>query len=141
MRLLTVLVASCLVTGGLAGPSAAASGYLYDCDMADAVSSRGWISPKVAVVVPGDGTVKVVDALILYFNKEPIEATVLRDNEKRLIVKWTLDNAKSDSGTSFANFDYRASIAKGSGKIELTATPRNFDTGMRSGGTCRKRAE
>jgi hypothetical protein len=141
MRTLVTLIVLCLTTGVLASQSAAAPGYLYDCDMSGAEHSRGWISSKVAVVVPGDGTAKVVDALILQFNKEPIVATVLRDNASRLIVKWTLDNAETDSGTSFANFDYRASISKASGKIELTATPRNFDTGIRSGGTCRKRRE
>jgi hypothetical protein len=121
--------------------SAAAAGFLYDCDMAGAERTRGWISPKIAIVVPGDGTVKVVDALILHFYKEPMKATVLRDNKQRLIVKWTLDNAETDNGISIANFDYRASIAKVTGKIELTAIPREFDTGIRSGGTCRKRAE
>lgn len=119
----------------------AAPSFLYDCDMSDAARSRGWISPKVAIVVIGDGSVQVVDALILHFKKKPIKATVLRDNASRLIIKWSLDNAKADSGRSFANFDYRASIAKATGKIELTAIPRNFDTGLRSGGRCQKRAK
>ena len=101
----------------------------------------GWVSPKIAIVVPSEGAVTVVDALTIAFSEEPVTATVLRDNAARLIVKWTLENARADNGRSFAHFDYRASIAKATGQIELTAGPRTFDTGLRSVGNCVKRVE
>lgn len=121
--------------------SASASGFLYDCTMRDTGSSLGWISPKIAIVLPKDGPVQVIDALTMTFGEDPVPATVLRDNEKRFIVKWTLQDVRADTGRSFANFDYRASIAKSTGQIEVTAGPRTFDSGLRSVGTCQKRTE
>ena len=126
----------------LATPQAhAASGYLYDCDMTDVQQGRGWISPKIVLVFTGDGTVTVIDAVTMNFSRDPIHGTILRDNAQRLIVKWTIKDARADSGHSFANFDYRASIAKASGKMALTAIPRSFDTGVQGTGACRKRTE
>ena len=87
------------------------------------------------------GTATVIDALTLTYAEDPVPGTILRDNASRLIVKWTLQNVRADSGRSFANFDYRASITKGTGRMELTAGPRTFDSGLRGTGTCRKRTE
>ncbi|WP_353298241.1 hypothetical protein [Sulfitobacter pacificus] len=127
----------------LAWPALAwsASGYLYDCDMQDIERGRGWVSPKIAIIVTADGVVTVVDALTLTFATAPVRANVLRDNDKRLIVKWSLQNVRADSGRSFANFDYRASIAKRTGQVELTAGPRTFDAGLRGAGTCVRRTQ
>ena len=119
--------------------SHAAPGYLYDCDMAYVKQGKGWVSPKIAFVLPGDGSVKVVDAVTLHFNKEPLLGTIVRENDKRLVIKWTIDNAKADSGKTFNNFQYRASISKASGGIELTLQPGHYDSGLRSPGSCRKR--
>lgn len=119
----------------------AATGYLYDCDMQDIERGRGWVSPKIAIILPETGAVTVVDALTLTFASAPVKATVLRDNDRRLIVKWTLKNVRADSGRSFAHFDYRASIAKPSGRIELSAGPRTYDSGLRGIGTCIRRTQ
>ena len=122
-------------------PLTAATGFLYDCTMEDVDQGKGWVSPRIALVLPGDGTVTVIDALTLTFSEDPVAGTILRDNASRLIVRWSLRNVRADNGRSFANFDYRASIAKPSGRMELTAGPRTFDSGLRSVGTCRKRTE
>ena len=117
----------------------AAPGLLYDCDMRNVKQGKGWVSPKIALVLPGDGTVQVIDAVTLHFNDGPLEGTIVRENDRRLVVKWSIENAKADNGKSFSNFDYRASISKTNGNIELTAIPRQFAAGLRSPGTCRKR--
>lgn len=142
MRPATILLAVLAVSMAFATPPArAGTGFLYDCDMADPDRGYGWISPKIALVLPGDGTVTIIDALTLTFAQEPVLGRILRDNDSRLIVKWTLDNVRADTGRSFAYFDYRASITKSTGAMELTAGPRTFDTGLRGEGTCRKRTE
>lgn len=142
MRPAAILPAALAVTIAFTTPQAeAGTGFLYDCDMADPDRGFGWISPKIALVLPGDGTVTVIDALTLTFAEEPVVGRILRDNDSRLIVKWTLDNVRADTGRSFAYFDYRASISKSTGALELTAGPRTFDTGLRGEGTCRKRTE
>lgn len=122
-----------------ASAAQAAPGYMYDCDMTYVKQGKGWVSPKIAFVLPGDGTVKVVDAVTLHFNKEPLRGTIVRENDKRLVITWTINNARADSGQTFNNFQYRASISKSSGGIELTLRPGHYDTGLRSPGSCRKR--
>ena len=130
-----------LLVAGTTPVAQAAEAFFYNCSFTNTKQSRGWISPQLALVFPGDGSVKVVDAVTLHFVGGPVLGTVLRDNAKRLVVKWTVKGAKADSGHSFANFDYRASIAKSTGKIEVTAIPREFDSGVRSAGKCRIRSE
>ena len=120
-------------------PAYAAPGFIYDCDMSDVAQGNGWVSPKIAFVMAEDGTVQVVDAVTLHFTKGAVAGTILRDNGTRLIVKWTVKGARSRNGISIANFDYRASLAKRSGKIELSAGPRAFGARLRSAGTCTKR--
>ena len=133
--------ACAVILGGAVAQSAAAAGFLYDCTMENPEAARGWVSPKIAIVLPDDGTVRIIDALTITFADEPVSGTILRDNAARLIVKWSLRNVRADSGRSFAHFDYRASISKKTGRIELTAGPRTFDTGLRGAGTCTKRTE
>lgn len=118
---------------------AAAPGFLYDCDMREVGSFRGWVSPKIAIVLPGDGTAQVVDALTLTFSQDVVPGTILRDDPQRFIVRWSLEDARTDSGQSFGAFDYRASIAKRTGRIDLTAAPRASDTPLVASGTCRRR--
>ncbi|MGJ8615733.1 MAG: hypothetical protein ACSHWS_02765 [Sulfitobacter sp.] len=122
----------------LASPAWAA-GVLYECDITDHERARGWISPKIAIVVPGDKTVSVVDAITLTFVKKPVSGTILRDNAKRLIIKWGVQGVKSDDGTSFASVNYRASISKTTGAIDVTTIPTGYDIGLRAKGACKKR--
>ena len=119
----------------------AAPGFLYDCDMSYVKQNKGWMSPKIAFVLPGDGTVKVVDAVTLHFNKEPLLGQIVRENNKRIVIKWTIRNAKADNGKSFNHLDYRASISKTNGGVEVTMQPRHYDAGLRSPGSCRKRTQ
>lgn len=127
-----------LTTIFLSGPVAAA-GLLYDCDIANHERANGWISPKIAIILPGDNTVKIVDAITLTFAKEPVAGNILRDNAKRLVVKWTVEGVKADSGASFAGVNYRASLSKSTGKIEVSTIPKGYDTGLRAAGVCKSR--
>ncbi len=122
----------------LASPAWAA-GVLYDCDIADHERARGWISPKIAIILPGDKSVSVVDAITLTFVKKPVSGTILRNNAKRLIVKWGVKGVKSDDGTSFAGVNYRASISKTTGSIAVSTIPTGYDIGLRAKGACKIR--
>ena len=135
------LILSVLCAAFLAGAGQAAQGFLYDCDMIDTGRERGWISPKIAVVFPKDGTVRVVDAITLYFVKDAVQGRILQDNDARVVVRWSIPRARTDTGVSFNAFDYRASIAKRTGRIDVTAKPRSYDTGVTSRGTCVRRTQ
>ena len=127
------------VAGGAA--AAQGGGYLYDCEITEAAQAGGWISPRIAIVVTPDSNIRVIDALTLTFEDAPVPATVLRDDPVRLVIRWTLSGARADSGRSFAYFDYRASLSRATGHIEVTAGPRGYDTGLRGSGQCRIRSE
>lgn len=120
---------------------AAAAGFLYECDMSGAKLAQGWISAKVAFVLPGDGSVSVVDAVILHANGAPLAGKVLRESTSHLHIKWTIKDLRSDIGTAFAATDYKAVITKSTGRINLSMKPRHFDRGFQSGGTCVKRSK
>lgn len=132
---LAVLATTCFAT------SLPAAGVLYECDIADHERARGWISPKIAIVLPGDETVKIVDAITLNFSKQPVAGTVLRNNANRLIVKWVVQDVKADNGTSFAGINYRASIGKSNGAIEVKTIPNGYDKGLRATGVCKARRQ
>lgn len=132
------VVLASIAAVGLAGPCLA-SAVLYECDIADYERAKGWISSKIAIILPGDNSVKIVDAITLSFANEPVSGTVLRDNAKRLIVKWTVEGVKTDDGTSFAGVNYRASIAKTTGAVEVSTIPNGYDTDLRANGDCKTR--
>ncbi|MBM1631561.1 hypothetical protein [Sulfitobacter mediterraneus] len=125
----------------LAKAAAASPGYMYDCDLQGTDKAYGWITPKMAFVVEEQGDVKVVDGVVLHFNNAPLETKVLRNDGKRMILRWVVTNAKADSGRTFNNFRYRASLSKSSGKVEVTAIPAHYDTGVRATGVCKKRTK
>ncbi len=129
---------SAMVAVFLAGPSSAA-GFLYECDVKDHERARGWISPKIAIIFPDAETVQIVDALTLNFVKKPVAGTILRNNAKRVIVKWNIEGVKADNGQSFAGVNYRASISKATGALEVKTIPNGYDSGLRGTGTCKKR--
>ena len=132
------VILSALSAVFLAGPSWAA-GFLYECDVTDHKRAKGWISPKIALILPDDGSVQIVDALTLHFVKKPVTGTILRDDAKRLIVKWNIKGAKADNGQSFAGFNYRVSISKATGALSVKAIPNGYDSGVSGAGTCKKR--
>ncbi len=130
-----------LVTGFAAPSVQAAPGFIYVCEMTGMKRNQGWISPTVALILPGDGTVTVADAVTLHFAKKPVEGKILRDNGNKLIVKWTVKGAQADAGQRFSNFDYRAIVVKKTGRIDMTAQARSIDFRLFSKGKCEKRTK
>lgn len=123
------------------GAPALAEGILYECDITDHQRARGWISPKIAIVLPDSNSVKIVDAITLSFATEPVSGTISRNNAKRLIVNWSIKGVKADNGTSFAAVNYRASIAKATGAVSVTTIPAGYDSGLSGSGKCTTRRE
>ncbi|AXI47290.1 hypothetical protein C1J03_15490 [Sulfitobacter sp. SK012] len=135
------LIVGAVLAIGFGGAVAAAPGdILYDCTMVQLKKNGGWISQKVGIIMQGENEVKVVDAVILHFAKEPIEGTVVRNNAKRLIVKWEVRGARG-GGTSLESVDFRASIGKKTGRIQLSALASGFDFGPNGTGKCTPRTQ
>ena len=135
-KTLTAAVAAILA---LSAPASAA-GLLYECDMTNTKNNRGWTSAKLAFVLPGDGSVKVIDGIIMHFLGKPLAGKILRESKTHVHVKWTLKDIRSDNGTAFSNVDYKAVVTKSSGRIRLNAKPRHFDIGLHDEGRCETRA-
>ncbi len=122
----------------LASPLSAA-GVVYDCDIANPQRARGWISPKIAIILPDEKSAMVMDAITLSQGKDPVPASIQRNNGKRLIVTWLVHGIRSNRGRSFAGVIYRASVSKSTGAIDMSMIPRGYDKGVKASGTCKTR--
>lgn len=130
----SALVAMCFAT------AAPAAGVLYECDISNHERARGWISPKIAIILPGDETVKILDGITLSVSQQPVEGSILRNTAGRVIVKWVVEGIKADDGTSYAGINYRASIGKSNGAVEVKTIPNGYDKGLRATGVCKARS-
>lgn len=115
---------------------AAAQSLFYECDMNGSKRNKGWTSPKMAFILADNGSVKVVDGVILHFVGEAADGKVLRNNEKSMQVRWTVSETRSDNGSGYGKIDYLASLNKGSGRINVTVTPQGEYQTMRARGKC-----
>ena len=120
---------------------AAAAGILYECDMSNINRGNGWVSPKIAFVLPGDGSVTVVDAVTLHFNGKPLGGKIQRDSNTHTHIRWTIKDARSDNGTAFSKVDYKAVLTKASGRINLTTKARQSASNVQTQGRCAKRTK
>ncbi|WP_298913330.1 hypothetical protein [uncultured Roseobacter sp.] len=130
-----------ILFAGFMAQAGAAQGVLYDCDVTQKRKDLDWISDKVGIVVKPNGQVTVIDAVILYFNKTPMSAKVVRNDAKRLDVRWTIRGAKDDANQRVGYFDYSAQINKKTNKFAIYAKPENYPNRFSGKGKCTPRTE
>ena len=120
---------------------ALASGYIYDCDIPSKRDRPGWIPEKINVVVQDNGSVIVVDPVILTFHEKPMPARVQRNDDRRLSIYWRLDNTVSASNEVATTFSYTAKINKQKNTITVNATPEGYSNRFHGRGKCTIRTE
>ncbi|MFK7745469.1 MAG: hypothetical protein AB8B47_10470 [Roseobacter sp.] len=126
-----------------AGPALAAqpTGVLYDCDITQKRDRLFWIADKIAIVVKDDGEVVVFDQVILRFNEAPLTARVTRNNDRRMVLRWTLRNVVNGANQLTTAFDYTATLTKSNNRIAVYASPEGYSDRFSGKGTCTKRTE
>lgn len=108
----------------------------YECTIRNA-KERSWIQPVIFFAHDeSSGRVVVSDPAILGFNDgQPAEGKLVTNNAKRITVKWSLD--MRSSGNQKVTMNYRATYVKGTGAVNVSATPKHFSNTFNAGGTCK----
>ena len=84
--------------------------------------------------VSGDGSVQVNDGIIQTENGGPMAAKVTSNDEKRIILTWSLDVINPSMQTT--RMAYRASFERASNKIRVSAKPSGYANDFEGRGTC-----
>lgn len=131
-----------LICAGLCvGGPASAAGFLYDCTITKKPTDVGWLSDKLAFVVPGDGKIQVIDAVTLNFGISPTTVKVSRNSDTKLVMRLALKGVRDRNGLQVPIFDYTARIDKATLGITLEANPRGFPKNWVGRGSCVKRTK
>lgn len=113
-----------------------ANGVLYDCDITQKRQGVGWISEKIAIVVTQSGQVVVSDGIILRFNRQPMQARVGRNTDRKLVIRWTLKDVVNANNQTTPAFEYSATLSKATNKIAVYASPEGYPNRFSGKGTC-----
>ena len=113
-----------------------AKAVLYECQITQKKEGMDWISDQVGIVVSADNSVKVLDAVTLYFFEGPIDATRVRNSAGKLDVRWTISDARDSANNYIPHFEYHAIINKKNGSFALYAKPENYPNRFSGKGHC-----
>lgn len=133
LKSLFVLTVATLATAAL---PALARPVTYQCRL-EVAQADGWVPDQVVILhEPGAKTALVNDPLIRHFLKEPVEAKVTTDNDKRITFEWKLKMIKNRAGQVAPQFIYRATVQKADRSIRIKAIPAGYPNFFEAGGTC-----
>ena len=93
----------------------------------------------MAIVVTEDGRVVVSDAVILMFNRAPLQVRVSRNTDRKLAIRWTLKNIVNGANQTTPAFEYSATLTKSSNRISVYANPDGYPNRFSGKGTCAPR--
>lgn len=136
MGLRHVLQAGALAFLGSA--SSLAAGVLYDCAVEQTSGPRGWISPRVAIVVDDVGAAQIVDALTLHFETGPRAAKVRKRGDD-LRLNWSFTALATNSQQMIPNFQFTATLNTQSGAFKMRGKPVRFPQSVSGSGKCAQR--
>lgn len=110
------LVASCLsvvVVTLLPMAASAEEGDSFICEFKAGGPVKDHFPEAVGIVVgsEAEGTF-VVDPIINYYVKEPLQAKVMADNDARLSLRWVVKITDDETGISLVNLQYDLTLLK-----------------------------
>ena len=133
LKSLFVLSVATLTTAAL---PALARPVTYQCRL-EVSQANGWVPDQVVILhEPGTKTALVNDPIIRHFVKEPVEAKVVTENDKRITFQWKLKMVKNNAQQVAPQFTYRATVMKADKSIRINATPAGYSNFFEAGGTC-----
>ncbi len=114
--------------------AASAKPALLQCVL-DNSKSKGWIADQIYVEYDAAAnTARVVDGIILHFNKrQPAAGKITENTSKKMVVTWSLNARASRQTTKMA---YRAAVLKPANKVLVTAKPHGFADNLTARGRC-----
>ena len=134
----SIIAAAALVFGlGVAAPAQAA-GTLYDCTVQQNTGPKGWISPRVAVVLDGAGQAQIIDSITVYFETGPRPARVRRKGDT-LKMTWSFSALTDNRSQFIPKLNYWGTLNTETGAFTMRARPSNTPQSIRGVGTCTTR--
>lgn len=129
MRIFLMAAAGVLIAG------AANAATVYDCKISSRDSKN---VPKQIIVEfdPANGAATAIDEFVNHYVKKPIKARVVKDNDKRLTVSYSLDGVAATNGTTIVNDETRLTIVKASGEA-LVSYNQGYGITNHGSGTCK----
>lgn len=115
---------------------AMAAGVLYDCDL-NSKRANGWVSQKMAFVFEDDGTVKVVDSVLIGFEIGPVNTRVRKSGDVARL-HWNIAAATDSVGQKVPTFSYTAKLNLETLSLSVLAKPVGFPQRFSGKGTCVK---
>ncbi len=106
---------------GLPGAAQAAD-VLYQCEIQTNKRQRGWIPGKMHVVVKANGTVQILDGLLIAYDQSPKTARVTQ-NGATLVAHWTLESPTAIQRRNPGDYKYTLRLKKSDGQIKVSAVP------------------
>lgn len=125
-----ILLAACAVM--FAGTAMAET--TYDCT----ITSRGGNNIPEYVLVTFDektGTATALDEFVDHYVGKPIDARVVKDNEKRLTVSYALEDIKGKYGRTILDDETRVTLMKASGEA-IVSYRQNGSSTTNGSGSC-----
>ncbi|NNE87880.1 MAG: hypothetical protein HKN27_07365 [Silicimonas sp.] len=98
-------------------------------------SNEGWIAEQIFLEYDSESnSSRVADGVILHFEKKPIDAKILEDTDKKLVVSWNVVVQSRGQTTKMA---YRLAHFRKNGKVIVNAKPHGYSNTFVSRGKCR----
>ncbi|WP_192931188.1 hypothetical protein [Gemmobacter serpentinus] len=130
-----ICAAALFLTAGSVSAKTAPEFTGYECSIKASQAGMGWIAPTIIFAMQGD-RVAVIDGIVHAKNNgKPVEATVVEQTDKKLVLRWEL--ALSNRGQSTI-MRYRAVLFHETGKITVDARPAGYDNKLQDRGTCQR---
>lgn len=126
-----------VVFGALFTLPAMAAGVLYDCDL-DAKRAKGWVSNKMAFVFEDNGSVKVVDSVLLHYVGNPVAARMRKSGDVARL-NWSISGAVDNAQQFIPTFSYTAKLNLKTLSLSVSAKPAYFPQRFSGKGSCVKR--
>ncbi|MDU8928938.1 hypothetical protein RXV86_16210 [Alisedimentitalea sp. MJ-SS2] len=128
-------VLACCVAAGGAPDAATAKDRILRCELRQD-GYYGGTPPEVHIAYkPGESRMVVYDSFLHFLEAGPVWGRVDRDNDRRFIIRWKVDDMKTDSGHTM---DWRMKLSwdKKTGRATITGKAAVSDDDNNGSGKC-----
>lgn len=125
-----------LVAASLMSFAGAAQAERLVCHFPEDNRARGWVKPVVIFDVEADGSVIVVDDVLMNYGDGPMQTNVRTNNARRLTVTWDVDT--QDRLGQRSRLRYSAFIKRPSLEARIQMTPRGYRSLPGVSGQCQR---
>jgi len=112
-----------------------AAALTMDCAVRPGTANNGWITDRYIISLDeASGAVTVIDGVINYYEKKPVEGVLVKRTDKQIIVSWQV-LVLSSTQKRF-KMDFRATYFVAEDRLDLFAKPPGFYETYGAPGRC-----